>query len=414
MNIQKPYARTVRACYLAFVSQAIINNLAPLLFVLFHDRYGISFERIGLLIMVNFGVQLVVDALCARFADRIGHRPLIVVAHMLCVMGLVLLALLPGLLPSAYTGLLAATCTYAVGGGLIEVLSSHIVDSLPGDKKASSMSLLHASYCWGHLLVVLLTTGALALLGADRWRVLPLVWAIVPAVNAVCFLRVPLATTSADIEKIPLQRLLATPLFLLSLLLMLCAGASEQAMAQWASLFAERGLHVSKIVGDLLGPCLFAALMGVGRLFFGLYGAKIRPRRALALCALLATGCYLTTSLSPQPIIALLGCALTGFAVSFLWPGMVSLSANSFAGGGTATFSLLAMAGAIGCSLGPWLTGAVSDAAQKSEALLGIGTRAGLDAVQTGLKAGLLAAVVFPVLLLIGIGVMAMATRDRA
>ncbi len=404
MKKQKTYRDTMRACSLASVSQAIINNLSPLLFVLFQDAYGVSLERIGLLILLNFGTQLAVDALCVHYADRIGQRPLIVVAHGLCAAGLVLLSVLPGLMPSVpYLGLSLAVVTYAVGGGLIEVLASPIADALPGDAKAMSMSLLHSFYCWGHVLVVLLTMAGLSVVGQGGWRWLPVLWAVVPAYNAVNFLRVPLVPVPPESERTPLSRLLSSKGFLLAVLLMACSGAAEQAMSQWASLFAQRGLQLSKAMGDLLGPCLFAALMGLGRVLYGVWGNRLRLSRALSLSAVLCVVCYLVTALSVNPAVALVGCAVTGFSVSLMWPGMLSLCARAFPASGTALFSLLALGGDLGCSVGPWLTGLVSDVAIEVPGIVAIGARAGLNALQTGLKSGLLAAVVFPAALLIGV-----------
>lgn len=401
----------MHACYLSFVSQAIVNNLAPLLFVIFQDRYDISFEKIGRLIMINFGTQLVVDALSVRFADRIGRRPLMIAAHGLCALGLVLLGILPGVMASSYSGLALAVVIYAIGGGLIEVLASPIADGLPGEAKSASMSLLHSFYCWGHVAVVLLTTVLLTVIGNEHWFVLPVLWAAVPAYNLYNFCRVPLPPVLAESERMPLKRLLSNKLFLLAIVLMICSGASEQAMSQWASLFAEKGLHVSKVTGDLLGPCLFAVCMGVGRALYGIWGERIRLNRALAISAALCIACYLSASLVTNPFVALIACAITGLSVSLMWPGLLSVSARSFAGAGTAMFSLLALGGDVGCSAGPWLTGVVSDALQKSQRLLSIGAEAGLDATQTGLKGGLLVAVIFPALLLVGLIYMGRVSR---
>lgn len=406
MRKQATYKTTMRACYLGFISQAIINNLAPLLFVIFQDGYGISLEKIGLLIMINFGTQLIVDGLSVKFADRIGHRSLMVAAHACCVLGLVCMSVLPRVLPSPYISLVIAVVTYAVGGGLIEVLASPIADALPGEAKAASMSLLHSFYCWGHVAVVIVTTAVLAVVGDALWHVLPVMWAVVPAYNIYLFARAPLAPAEGGHEKLPLKKLMSSKLFLLAILMMVCSGASEQAMSQWSSLFAEKGLKISKVMGDLLGPCLFAVFMGIGRTLYGVFGGKIRLSRALILCAALCIACYLTASRSNQPLVALLACAATGFSVSLMWPGMVSLSARAFSGGGTAVFALLALGGDVGCSVGPWLTGLVSGAAQRSEGIVARGLAAGLDAVQTGLKSGLLVAVIFPLALLIGVAAM--------
>ncbi|MDR0929603.1 MAG: MFS transporter [Oscillospiraceae bacterium] len=385
MSTSKHYARTLRACYRAFFSQAIIVNLAPLLFIIFQERFAVTFERLGLLILVNFVTQLIVDILCVKWADRIGHRPLIVAAHVFCTAGLIALSVLPQVLPAPYPGLLAATVIYGIGGGLLEVMTNPIVDAIPADSRTGSMSLLHSFYCWGHVAVVVLTTSALALLGGGLWWLIPLLWAMVPAHNTFAFLRTPLPPALPEHEKMPLKKLLGSKLFFLAFFLMICSGAAEQAMCQWASLFAEKGLGVTKLLGDLLGPCLFALLMGAGRTLFAAMGNRLRLPRALAGCALLCVACYLTTALVNNPFVALIGCAVTGFSVSLMWPGMLSLGSRTFPGAGTALFSLMAVGGDIGCAIGPWVTGLVADASQ------------------TGLKAGLLAGVVFPALLAVGV-----------
>lgn len=403
MKKQRTYRHTVLACYQAIISQAIINNLAPLLFVIFQDRFGISLERIGLLILINFGTQFLVDGLAVRYADRIGYRPLMMVSHTMCVIGLIGMSILPNVLASPFVGLVVSVVLYATGGGLIEVLVSPIVEALPGDEKASAMSMLHSFYCWGHVAVVLLTTAALLVFGSERWFLLPILWAIVPALNIYNFAHVPLVPLVSEHERMPLKALLSSKLFLLAILMMVCSGASEQAMSQWASLFAEKGLGVSKTIGDLLGPCLFATLMGLGRMLYGIWGERLRVSRALIGCAALGVACYLVTALVQNPFIALISCAVTGFSVSLMWPGMVSLSARLFATGGTAMFGLLALGGDLGCAFGPWVTGLVAGAAQSSRSVLQWGAQAGLDPTQAGLKIGLLVACIFPLLLLIGV-----------
>lgn len=397
--MQKAYRNTMFACYNGFVTQAIINNLAPLLFVIFQEQFNISLEKISFLILLNFSVQLLVDGLCIKFADRIGYRPLIVAAHILCALGLVFLSVLPFAL--GYAGLLIAVVTYAAGGGIIEVLVSPIADAIPKANNPASMSLLHSFYCWGHVAVVILTTVALRFIGSNAWPVLPVLWAIIPVANAFRFGKVPIIMPTVE-KRVSIRSLLSNQYFLLAILLMIASGASEQAMSQWASFFAEKGLYVSKMAGDLLGPCLFAVLMGAGRVLFGTYGKKMKETKALSFCAVLCVLCYLITSLSTDPPLALVGCAVTGFSISLMWPGMISFSAHRFEGGGTAMFSLLALGGDIGCAIGPWMTGIVSAVAQKSERIVAIGAEKGLDAMQTGLKTGLLMAIVFPVLFIVG------------
>ena len=382
--MNRGYRRTLYASYLGYITQAIINNLAPLLFVLFQDEFHISVAQIGFLVTYNFGIQILVDVLAARYAERLGYKPCIVVAHVLCAAGLVGLGVLPGLM-LPYAGLLLAVTVYAVGGGLIEVLISPIVQALPTDEKSSAMSLLHSCYCWGHAAVVILTTLFFWLVGTAYWRLLTALWAILPAANAVLFVGCPIRVLLEDAGPMPVKQLLRMGMFWLFAILMVCSGAAEQAMSQWASYFAERGLRVSKSMGDLLGPCLFALLMGLSRLFYGIKGEKIPLERFIIFSGILCIASYLIAVLAPLPVLALVGCGLCGLSVGILWPGVFSLAAEYCPQGGTAMFALLALAGDVGCSSGPSLVGAVA------------------QGFHGQLKAGLLAAIVFPVVLSVGV-----------
>ena len=397
------YTHTLHACYGGYIVQAIIANLAPLFFVVFQTAFDVSFEQIGRLILLTFGTQLVVDLLSVKFVDKIGYRAALVLAHICSVAGLVMLGTLPRLLPDPYTGLTLSVIVYAVGGGLIEVLISPIVDSLPGEAKASSMSLLHAFYSWGQVLVILTTTVCIGITGDGVWWVYPLLWAAVPLVNLFRVIRMPLAPPPAEDDKVPLKTLFSSRVFLVALLMMLCAGAAELSMSQWSSLFAEKGLGVPKLMGDLLGPCLFGLLMGVGRTVYGIWGRRFDLKKAMLASALLCIACYGVTVFVPSPLPALLGCAFCGLSVSLMWPGTISLSAARFPGAGTALFGMLALAGDLGCSRGPWLTGAVSDAAQRLPFLQEAMQGSGLMPDQWGLRAGLAVAVIFPLLLVVGI-----------
>ena len=397
------YQHTTRACYVGSMSQAVVNNLAPLLFVIFQDQFSLSFEQVGRLILLNFGVQLIADVLSVRYVDRIGYRRAAILAHVFCALGLALLGLLPGLLPAPFIGLHAAVITYALGGGLLEVLVSPIVEALPNADKEGAMSLLHSFYCWGQVLVVLVSTAFIRLFGAGLWPLLPLLWALVPFFNLFRFRRVPLVEPAKGEKLMSLSELAHDRMFLIALLLMLCSGAAELSMSQWSSLFAERGLGVPKMLGDLLGPCLFAILMGIGRAAYGIYGSRLNLRYALLFCSGLCILCYLTTVFAPWPLLSLIGCALCGLSVSLMWPGTCSMSAARFPRGGTALFGMLAVFGDLGGSLGPWLTGIVSDAAPKLPALSGLFAAPGADAGQLALKCGLLAAAIFPLLMLIGV-----------
>ncbi len=396
------YKHTQRACYLGYITQAIINNLPPLLFIIFQNSFGISLSQISLLITVNFGIQMLVDLFSARFVDKIGYRPCVVAAHILSVIGLVGLTILPQLLGNAYLGLLIAVTLSAIGGGLLEVLISPITQSLPSEEKAATMSLLHSFYCWGHVAVVLLTTLFFAIAGRDAWWMLPILWAILPLLNTFLFIKVPMLPLVEEGQSMPIKKLLALPLFWLFFALMLCAGASEQAMSQWASLFAEQGLGVSKTVGDLMGPCAFAALMGTSRVYFSRQ-KRLKQTNALLLSGGLCIFSYLLTTLIPSPIVSLIGCALCGFSVGLMWPGVFSLAAEACPQGGTALFALLALAGDVGCVSGPLVVGTVSDSVLSGASSLIATLFPALELSQAALKTGFFFAIVFPVGLILGI-----------
>lgn len=375
------YRSTRMACYRGYIVQGVVNNLSPLFFVIFQREFGISYAMISSLILFNFVTQIAVDVLCVRFIDRIGYRAATVTAHICCALGLVLLGVLPHALPWPFLGLSIATMVTAVGGGVIEVAVSPIIDSLPSSAKDAKMSLLHSFYCWGQVAVVLLTTLAVRVLGQGLWWVLPLAWAAVPFYNIFAFARVPLLPTVPEEEKTPLGRLGRTPAFLMAMLLMLCAGASELAMSQWSSLFAEQALGVDKVVGDLLGPCLFAVFMGIGRTIYGVWGERLDLYKSLLATAVLCVLCYLGAALLAAPVLSLLCCALCGFSISLMWPGVLSSTAAQFPKGGAAMFGLLAVCGDIGCSSGPALTGMVSEWA--------------------GLRTGMLSAGIFPLVMVL-------------
>ena len=383
MSIRGNYNHTLYACYTGYITQAIVNNFAPLLFLTFQSAFGLSLDKVALLVTINFGVQLTVDYLSARFVDRIGYRPCIVAAHVLSALGLIGLALFPAILHSAYVGLVISVVLYAIGGGLIEVLISPIVEACPTERKEAAMSLLHSFYCWGHVFVVLVSTAFFATAGIGNWRVLACCWAIVPAANAIYFTKVPINSLTDESEGMSIGQLARKGMFWLLLLLIVCAGASEQAMSQWASAFAEAGLGVSKTMGDMLGPCMFAITMGLARVIYSRVADRLPLTPAMTICGALCILSYLMAGLSANPIMGLAGCALCGFSVGIMWPGAFSTGVKALPAGGTALFALMALAGDLGCSTGPTLVGLVSGAA-------------GDD-----LRMGFLAALVFPVLLII-------------
>ena len=382
---QKSYRHTLYASYIGYITQAIVNNLLPLLFLTLQQSFAVTWDQIALLVTLNFGIQLAVDLLAAKYVDRIGYRVCIVSAHLFAAAGLIGLSVFPFLFPSAYGGVAAAVCLYAVGGGLIEVLISPLVEACPTERKEAAMSLLHSFYCWGHVLVILLSTLFFALCGIENWRWLACLWAAVPLANAVYFSRVPIHEPAEQEEGLSVAALLKNKLFWVLCLLMVCAAACEQGMSQWASAFAESGLGVSKTVGDLAGPCTFAVMMGLSRALYGKYSEKISLMRGMLLSGGLCVFSYLLAALSPLPFLSLVGCGLCGLSVGLLWPGSYSLGARSLRRGGTALFALLALAGDLGCAAGPAAVGVVSDAFGGS------------------LKQGLLFAALFPLLLIAGL-----------
>ena len=395
------YRTTKLACYGAIIAQAIQNNLPALLFVVFQQQYGISYEMLGRLILMNFVTQLCVDMISIKLAEKLGYRACLIGGQCCIVLGLILLSVLPSVMPP-YIGLSIAVILMAVGGGLAEVLVSPTIEAMPGDEKAAAMSMLHSFYCWGQVATVLGSTLLLFGIGRSAWQVLPLCWVIVPACSALLFVRAPFApVVGGEGGGMKLGTLLRTPAFLVAMLIMVCAGASELVMSQWASTFAEKALGVSKVIGDLAGPCMFAVLMGLGRMIYGRMGSRLPLKQCLMGCGLLCVACYLTAALSGNPVAALAGCAVCGFSVSIMWPGALSMSAARFPTAGTALFAILAVMGDLGCSVGPWLAGLVSDGAQAVPQLTQFAAQAGLTAEQLGLKAGLLLGTVFPVTLFV-------------
>ena len=384
--MKNQYNKTITACFVGYIVQAIVNNFTPLLFLFFQRSYQIPLSQITLLVTFNFGIQLLVDLLSVGFVDKIGYRVSMITAHVLAAAGLILLTVLPEILPSAFAGILISVMIYAIGGGLLEVLVSPVVEACPSENKEKAMSMLHSFYCWGHAGVVLLSTLFFYAAGIENWKLLAIIWALIPIGNAFAFAKVPIAPLIADGESgLDLKELFRMKIFWILLVMMICAGASEQAVSQWASTFAEKGLGISKTAGDLAGPMAFAVLMGTSRLFYGKYGDRIHLERFMIYSCCLCILSYLGISLLPLPQLSLIACAVCGLSVGIMWPGTFSKASAALPNGGTAMFALLALGGDIGCSGGPTLVGMVS------------------DALGEDLKKGILAGIVYPVLLLAGI-----------
>ena len=385
MAKNRKYRKTLEACYLGFVTQAISANFAPLLFLTFRNTYGIGLEKIALIPFTFYLTQLLIDFAAAKFVDKIGYRICVVSSQALSAAGLVLMAVLPDLLPVPFWGILIAVVLYALGSGLVEVLVSPIIEACPFENKNGMMSLLHSFYCWGAVGVILGSTIFFTVFGIANWKILTLLWAVVPLYNVWNFIRCPMERLIEDGEGMRPGQLLRLPLFWLLILLMVCSGASETSMAQWASAFTESAMGVSKTVGDLAGPCLFAVFMGISRVIYGKMSGKLDLVRTMTVCALLCVLCYLMASLAPLPALGLAGCALCGIAVGIMWPGSISISSQKCPRGGTAMFAFLALAGDLGATVSPAMVGGISNMAGGN------------------LKIGLLVAAIFPLILLVGL-----------
>lgn len=384
--MKNKYQKTIYACFIGYIVQAIVNNFVPLLFLTFENTYHIPLSQITMLITINFGVQLLVDLLSTGFVDKIGYKASILIAHGASALGLLGLVILPEVFPSAFAGLLTAVIIYALGGGLIEVLISPIMESCPTENKEKAMSLLHSFYCWGHVGVVLFSTIFFRVFGIEHWKILTCIWVAIPIINAAIFASAPIAPLVEEGESgLSMIQLFKNKIFWVLMLMMLCAGASEQSVSQWASTFAEKGLGVSKTPGDLAGPMAFAILMGSARAFYGKFGHKIDLDKFMLGSGALCIISYLCISLTHSPVLALAGCGICGLSVGIMWPGTFSKASALIRNGGTAMFALLALAGDLGCSGGPTLVGYVSSMAEEN------------------LKCGILAAIVFPILMVLGI-----------
>lgn len=395
MTKHKNYKKTLIACYLGFVTQAISANFAPLLFITFKNTYGITFDKIAMIPLVFYLTQLLVDLAATKFADKIGYRACVVTSQVVSAAGLVLMAVLPDILPTPFIGILLSVVLYAIGSGLIEVLVSPIVEACPFENKDGVMSILHSFYCWGAMGVILGSTLFFAVFGIENWKILTFIWALVPLYNTLNFINCPIERLVEDGQSMRIGKLLKTPIFWLMIILMVCAGASEATMSQWASAFTESAIGVSKSIGDLAGPCLFAMFMGISRMLYGKFSEKLDLTKVMLLCGIMCTCCYLMASLSTLPLLGLAGCALCGLAVGIMWPGSISISSQKCPRGGTAMFAFLALAGDTGAMVSPAMVGSISEMAGGN------------------LKTGLLAATLFPIVLVIGLIVLRNVKKSR-
>lgn len=389
------YKKTLTACYLGFVTQAITANFTPLLFLTFKNTYNITLEKIAMIPMVFYFSQIIIDLVATKYADKIGYRKCVVASQVLSCAGLVSMAFLPEIAPTPFVGITISVVLYAIGSGLIEVLVSPIVEACPFDNKNGVMSLLHSFYCWGAMGVIIGSTLFFYLFGVENWKILTIIWALIPLYNTFNFIKCPIERLTENGESMSIKALIKAPIFWIMIVLMVCSGSAESSMAQWASAFTESALGVPKSIGDLAGPCLFAMFMGISRLLYGKFSEKLDLIRVMFIGGIMCIGCYLLTSLSPVPAIGLIGCATCGFAVGIMWPGSISISSQTCPKGGTAMFAFLALAGDFGGTISPTMVGTVSKLAGDN------------------LKTGLLSATVFPVILVIALSILKIQTNKK-
>ena len=381
--LRKSFKATITASCIGYFTQAVLINFTPLLFITFQKEFGLSLAQLSVLIATNFATELIIDFLGTKYVSKIGYRRSVIIAQALSVMGLCMIPILPKLMESKFLALEIAMIFCGLGGGLIEVLISPIVEACPTKRKSAIMSMLHSFYCWGQMGVVLLSTIYFRTVGIEHWEYLSLIWAIIPAIDLVLFCFVPINTLVDESEESTFGELIRQKLFWVFLVMMLCAGATELAMSQWASAFAEAGLKVEKWIGDLLGPCLFAVCMGCARIFYATHSDKIGLKKGILISSGICVVSYLVAILSPVPIISLIGCAMCGVGSGMLWPGTYSIATNRMPKGGVPMFGLLALAGDMGCLSGPYLTGMIS------------------NAFDGNLKMGFLFSLIFPITLMI-------------
>lgn len=382
----RKYLPTKIASYIGLVVQAVVNNFLPILFVALQDVYGLSYEQLARIIVFNFVTQIITDLLTPKILNRLGYRGCAIMCQGTAALGLSLLGILPRVMSDTYTAIIISVIIYAFGSGLMEVALSPLVENLPSSNKKGSMAILHSFYCWGQAFTVLVTTALVAVFGYKNWTYIPLIWAVIPFINMLSFLKVPIVEPPRDQKKDSFKTLFKNGRFRLYMVMMLAAGASEIAMAQWASLFAQRALGVTKVVGDLAGPCAFAIFMGSGRIWYAVVAKRVSFKKTLIWLNIGAFICYVAVAVLKIEFLSLIFCALCGFTVSISWPGIYSAGARDFPTGSAVMYSVFAMCGDMGCTLGPWVLGIVAD--------------------NLGLKFGFAAASVFPLVMILATALM--------
>lgn len=396
-NKSVSYKSTTMACYIGYFAQAIVINLAPILFIPLREQFGLSYSQLGSLIFINFVTQLIVDIAFSKSVDKHGFRLFAISGHILCAIGLATFAILPNVLSSnSYLALLIGTLIFSAGGGLLELLISPIIDAIPTDDKATAMSLLHSFYAWGQVTFIIVTTIFLFIFGKDKWPIIVLVWAMVPLVNSFIFSKVPLAQKLHESQVMKVRALIKNPIFIIAFFSIMLGAASEVTMNQWASTFMEKGLMLPKVIGDTAGMCMFAVMLGIGRAIYGVYGSRFNVNKVMIYGSMGAVVCYVVVALSPYNSLSIIACAMCGIFVSLLWPGTLVVASEKLPLAGASMFALLAAAGDLGAAAGPAITGAITDFASSN--IAPAFTTLNMAPEQLGLRIGLIIAAIFPVL----------------
>lgn len=388
------YKRVKAACYTVNVCMAITGNLSPLLFLTFRSMYGISYSLLGLLVLINFITQLTVDLAFSFFSHKFNVEKAVKYTPVINIAGLLIYALWPFVFPNhVYAGLLLGTIVFSASSGFAEVLISPVIDAIPSENPEREMSKLHSIYAWGCVGAVIVATAFLLVFGGERWQWLALLFITVPLTSCILFFKAKLPVLATPERTSGAFAMLKRKGIWLCFLAIFLGGASEVTMAQWCSSYLEQALGISKVLGDILGVALFAVMLGLGRSLYAKYGKNVG--KVLFFGAIGATLCYFVAALTNLSFVGLFACAFTGFCVSMLWPGSLSVAAERFPMGGVFIFAFMAAGGDTGAAVGPQLVGVVTDVVAGSGMGLRLANSLGLTAEQIGMKAGLLVGMLF-------------------
>lgn len=412
-TMKNTFTRTKIACYTVNVSMSVVGNLSPLLFITFHDLYGISYSLLGLLVLVNFCTQLCIDLIFSFFSNKFNIPLVLRVMPALTLAGLALYALAPVIFPSAvYLGLVLGTILFSVSGGLAEVLISPVIAAIPADNPEREMSKLHSVYAWGVVAVILFGTLFLLAFGQQNWQWLTVTLMLIPLLAFVAFLRAEIPQMQSGEKSSGSVGQLKNKTLWLCVVGIFLGGASECTMAQWASGYLEQALSIPKVWGDIFGVALFSLTLGLGRSLYAKFGKN--AEKILLLGSIGAAVCYLVAALSNVAVLGLSACALTGLCVSMLWPGSLIVSSERIPDGGVFVYALMAAGGDLGGSVGPQLVGLITDGVAASPFASELAASLNLTAEQIGMKCGMLVGAVFPLLAIAVFSVMLKTKKKRS